>query len=153
MGQREREVADMPLVPKSDFSKKLWTDPRSANERRPGPRSGRLACEALLPAQRSCPDSAAGECVFTTTGGAKPVNGFLEGRKTRIDKLSGVCGLGDPMTCGGTMEDAPFCATRPKTLSRETRDRSRTARPAQGLRPTRLPGREAPLPRALGEKG
>jgi integrase len=88
MGQREREVADMRWS-EVDFSKKLWTIPA---QRMKGGRAHEvpLACEALL-LLSELPRFAAGECVFTTTGGAKPVNGFSKA-KTRIDKLSGVAG-------------------------------------------------------------
>jgi integrase len=85
-GQREREVADMRWS-EVDFDKKLWTIPA---ERMKGGRAHEvpLAPEALALIER-LPRFSGGESVFTTTGGAKPVNGFSKA-KTRMDKLSGV---------------------------------------------------------------
>jgi integrase len=85
-GQREREVADMRWS-EVDFDKKLWTVPA---ERMKGGRAHEvpLAPEALALIER-LPRFSGGESVFTTTGGAKPVNGFSKA-KTRMDKLSGV---------------------------------------------------------------
>jgi integrase len=85
-GQREREVADMRWS-EVDFDKKLWTIPA---ERMKGGRVHEvpLPPEALALIER-LPRFSGGESVFTTTGGAKPVNGFSKA-KTRIDKLSGV---------------------------------------------------------------
>jgi integrase len=87
-GQREREVADMHRS-EVDFEKKLWTIP--------GPRmkGGRahevpLAPDALA-LLRGLTRFTGGDFVFTTTGGAKPVNGFSKA-KARMDKLSGVAG-------------------------------------------------------------
>jgi integrase len=85
-GQREREVADMRWS-EVDFDKKLWTIPA---ERMKGGRAHEvpLPPEALALFER-LPRFSGGESVFTTTGGAKPVNGFSKA-KTRMDKLSGV---------------------------------------------------------------
>jgi integrase len=85
-GQREREVADMRWS-EVDFEKKLWTIPA---ERMKGGRAHEvpLAPEALALLRR-LPRFSAGEFVFTTTVGAKPVNGFSKA-KVRMDKFSGV---------------------------------------------------------------
>jgi integrase len=85
-GQREREVADMRWS-EVDFDKKLWTIPA---ERMKGDRAHEvpLAPEALALIEQ-LPRFSGGESVFTTTGGAKPVNGFSKA-KARMDKLSGV---------------------------------------------------------------
>ena len=84
-GQREREVADMRWS-EVDFDKKLWTIPA---ERMKGGRAQEvpLAPEALALIER-LPRLSGGESVFTTTGGAKPVNGFSKA-KSRMDKLTG----------------------------------------------------------------
>jgi integrase len=85
-GQREREVAEMRWR-EVDFSKKLWTIPAS---RMKGGRTHEvpLAPEALA-LLRSLPRFTAGDAVFTTTDGTKPVNGFSKA-KGRLDKFSGV---------------------------------------------------------------
>ena len=87
-GQREREVADMRWS-EVNIEKGLWTIPV---DRMKGGRAHQvpLAPEALALLQR-LPRFTGGECVFTTTGGVKPVNGFSKA-KSRIDKLSGVAG-------------------------------------------------------------
>ena len=87
-GQREREIADM-RWPEVDIGKKLVTIPAA---RMKGDRAHEvpLAPEALA-LLSGLPRFAGGECVFTTTGGAKPVNGFSKA-KARIDKLSEVAG-------------------------------------------------------------
>jgi integrase len=85
-GLREREVADATW---SEFNlpRRLWTVP--------APRmKGRRAHEVPLADQaleliQSLPRFTAGEFVFSTTGGAKPVNGFSK-TKVRMDRLSGV---------------------------------------------------------------
>jgi integrase len=84
-GQRKREVADMRWS-EVDFDKKLWSIPA---ERMKGSRAHEvpLAPEALA-LLRDLPRFT-GECVFTTTCGAKPVNGFSKA-KVRMDKLSRV---------------------------------------------------------------
>jgi hypothetical protein len=51
-----------------------------------------LAPEALA-LLRGLPRFTGGECVFTTMGGVKPVNGFSKA-KSRVDQLRR--GLGDP---------------------------------------------------------
>jgi integrase len=87
-GQREREVADMRWS-EVDLDKKLWTIPASRMK------GGRVHEVPLSPEAtmllRRLPVFAGGECVFTTTGGAKPVNGFSKA-KVRMDKLSAVSG-------------------------------------------------------------
>lgn len=87
-GQREREVADMAWS-EVDFDQALWTVPAS---RMKGGRAHQvpLAPDALALLQ-SLPRFAKGDHVFTTTDGAKPVNGFSKA-KVRIDKVSGVAG-------------------------------------------------------------
>ena len=88
LGQREREVADM-AWPEVDFRRKLWVIP---SHRMKGGRthSVPLAPDALALLQE-LPRCTAGDAVFTTTNGAKPVNGFSKA-KTQIDTLSGVTG-------------------------------------------------------------
>jgi integrase len=85
-GQREREVADMRWS-EIDEHKKLWAIPAA---RMKGDRTHEvpLAREALA-LLSGLPRFVGGECVFTTTGGGKPVNGFSKA-KARIDRLSGV---------------------------------------------------------------
>jgi integrase len=87
-GQREREVADMHWS-EVDFEKKLWTIP---GRRMKGGRAHEvpLAPETLT-LLRGLARFTGGDFVFTTTGGAKPVNGFSKA-KARMDKLSGVAG-------------------------------------------------------------
>jgi integrase len=87
-GQREREVADMSWF-EVDLDKKLWTIPA---QRMKGGRAHEvpLAPEAVA-LLRKLPHFASGGSVFTTSGGAKSVNGFSKAKK-RIDKLSGVAG-------------------------------------------------------------
>jgi integrase len=85
-GQREREVADMTWS-EVDLAGKLWTIPAS---RMKGGRTHQvpLAPDALA-LLKSLPRFTAGDFVFTTTAGAKPVNGFSKA-KVRLDRLSGV---------------------------------------------------------------
>jgi integrase len=87
-GQREREVADMTWS-EVDFDAALWTIPAG---RMKGDRAHEvpLAPQALA-LLRALPRFTAGDHVFTTTDGTKPVNGFSKA-KVRIDKLSGVDG-------------------------------------------------------------
>ncbi len=87
-GQREREVADMAWS-EIDFNRALWTIPAS---RVKGARAHEvpLAPDALALLQ-SLPRFTAGDYVYTTTDGAKPVNSFSQA-KQRLDKLSGVAG-------------------------------------------------------------
>jgi integrase len=87
-GQREREVADMSWS-EIDIQNRLWTIPASRMK-------GGAAHEVpLSPAAigliERLPRFTSGDCVFTTTGGAKSINGFSKA-KTRIDRLSGVAG-------------------------------------------------------------
>ena len=85
-GQREREVADMRWS-EVDFDKKLWTIPA---DRMKGGRAHEVPLAAgALALLRELPRFASGECAFTTTEGAKPINGFSKA-KARMDKLSGV---------------------------------------------------------------
>jgi integrase len=85
-GQREREVADMTWS-EVDLDRRLWTIPA---DRMKGGRAHEVplspAAVALL---ESLPRFTAGDFVFSTTAGAKSVNGFSKG-KARIDRLSGV---------------------------------------------------------------
>jgi integrase len=85
-GQREREVADM-VWSEIDFDHALWIVPAA---RMKGGRAHQvpLSPDALALLQ-SLPRFTAGDHVFTTTDGAKAVNGFSKA-KVRIDKLSGV---------------------------------------------------------------
>ncbi len=85
-GQRKREVGDMTWS-EIDFNKALWTIPA---ERMKGKRTQvvPLAPEALV-LLKSLPRFSGGDYVFTTTMGAKPVNGFGK-LKGRLDKLCGV---------------------------------------------------------------
>lgn len=87
-GQREREVADM-AWPEVDFAKKLWTIPAA---RMKGARAHEVPLSAdALALLHALPRFGAGDAVFTTTDGRKPVNGFSKA-KVRVDKLSGVTG-------------------------------------------------------------
>jgi integrase len=85
-GQREREVSEMAWS-EVDFDQRLWTIPA---KRMKGGRAHQVplspAAMALL---RSLPRFTGGEFIFTTTAGAKPVNGFSKA-KARADRLSGV---------------------------------------------------------------
>lgn len=87
-GQREREVAGM-AWPEVDFDRALWTIPAA---RMKGARAHGvpLAPDALA-LLRALPRFTAGDCVFSTTAGARPVNGFSKA-KQRLDKLAGVTG-------------------------------------------------------------
>jgi integrase len=87
-GQREREVANM-CWSEVNLDTQLWTIPAL---RMKGGRAHEvpLAPEATT-LLRGLPGFTAGDCVFTTTGGAKPVNGFSKA-KVRVDKLSGATG-------------------------------------------------------------
>ena len=84
-GQREREVADMAWS-EIDFDNAVWTIPavrmKGGRTHRCRWRPTRWRCCVSLP-------RFAGAFVFTTTAGAKPVNGFSK-VKARLDKLSGV---------------------------------------------------------------
>ena len=85
-GQREREVADMEWS-EIDLDRALWTIPAT---RMKGDRAHEvpLAPDALALLQ-SLPRFTAGDFVFSTTDGAKAVNGFSKA-KARMDKLSSV---------------------------------------------------------------
>lgn len=85
-GQRESEIAGMSWA-EIDFAQELWTIPAS---RMKSDRSHQvpLAPEALA-LLKSLPRFPAGNCVFSTTDGRKPVNGFSK-CKERIDRASGV---------------------------------------------------------------
>jgi integrase len=89
-GQRLREVADMSRL-EVDEALTLWTIPAArmkgavAHEVPLGPRAATLL--KSLP----CWDEPASVFVFSTTKGAKPINGFSKA-KVRIDNLSGVTG-------------------------------------------------------------
>jgi integrase len=85
-GQREREVADMSWS-EINFDQALWTIPAI---RMKGARAHEIPLVATAVALlQSLPRFTAGAFVFTTTSGAKPVNGFSKA-KARIDRLSGV---------------------------------------------------------------
>jgi integrase len=86
-GQRKREIADMSW-PEVDFDKRLLTIPAA---RMKGDRAHEVP---LAPTTVELLDGLprwTGPFVFTTTAGAKPINGFSKA-KARIDKLSGVTG-------------------------------------------------------------
>lgn len=87
-GQREREVAGMAWS-EIDLDKALWTIPAA---RMKGARAHvvPLAPDALA-LLRALPRFTAGDFVFTTTGGRKPVSGFSKA-KARLDAASGVTG-------------------------------------------------------------
>lgn len=86
-GQREREVADASWS-EIDLEKKLWTIPAT---RMKGGRAHEVPLSpAAVESLKSLPRWT-GDYVFTTTAGAKPVNGFSK-TKARLDKLSGVAG-------------------------------------------------------------
>jgi len=84
-GQREREVADSRWK-EFDFDKRMWIVPA---DRMKGGRAHEvpLAPRALVLLDR-LPRFTAGDFVFTTTAGMKPVNGFSKA-KTRLDRLAG----------------------------------------------------------------
>jgi integrase len=85
-GQREREVADASWS-EIDFDKRLWTIPTS---RMKGGRAHEIPlAPAALALLKELPRFTAGDYVFTTTDGVKPVNGFSKA-KVRVDRLSGV---------------------------------------------------------------
>jgi integrase len=87
-GQREREVASI-SCPEIDFGKRLWTIP--AQRMKGGWAHEVPLTRAAVDALKLLPKWNGGAYLFSTTGGAKPVNGFSKA-KTRIDKLSGVSG-------------------------------------------------------------
>jgi integrase len=87
-GQREREVANM-RWPEIEINQELWTIP---TERMKGGRAHEVPlAPAALGLLCGLPRFTGGKCVFTTMGGAKPVNGFSKA-KARMDQLSGVVG-------------------------------------------------------------
>jgi integrase len=87
-GQREREIADASWS-EIDFDKPLWTVPSS---RMKGARAHQVPlAPAALALLQDLPRFSGGDHVFTTTDGAKPVNGFSKA-KARIDRLSGIAG-------------------------------------------------------------
>jgi integrase len=84
-GQRENEVAGMAWE-EINLEQKLWTIPAGRMK------SGRLHEVPLTPDALGLLSSLprfTGRHVFSTTSGAKPVNGFSKA-KVRLDKLSGV---------------------------------------------------------------
>lgn len=86
-GQREREIADMRWS-EVDLGRRLWTIP---SERMKGGRAHEVPLSPAAVELIEMLPRFAGDCVFTTTAGSKPVNGFAKA-KVRIDKLSGVSG-------------------------------------------------------------
>jgi integrase len=85
-GQREREVADM-VWSELNLDEAIWTIPK---ERMKGTRAHTVPLPPdALALLRSLPRFTAGNYVFSTTGGLKPVNGFSKA-KARLDKLSDV---------------------------------------------------------------
>jgi integrase len=87
-GQREREIADTRWS-EIDIEKGVWTIPAARMK------GGRAHEVPLTPGTqalfRGLPRFNSGESIFTTTGGAKPVNGFSKA-KARMDSLTGVSG-------------------------------------------------------------
>ena len=86
-GQREREVAEMRWS-EVEFEGRLWTIPA---QRMKGDRAHEVPLSPAAVALLESLPQWNGHFVFTTTGGTKPINGFSNA-KTRIDRLSGVCG-------------------------------------------------------------
>jgi integrase len=81
-GQREREVANMRWS-EVDFQKQLWTIPA---DRMKGGRAHQVPLgPEVLALLRRLPRFTGGDRVFTTTAGAKPVNGFSKA-KARLDR-------------------------------------------------------------------
>jgi integrase len=87
-GQREREVGDMRWS-EVDFEKKQWTIP--ANRMKGGRVHEVPLAHHALTLLGGLPRFTSGECVFTTMGGAKPVNNYSRA-KARMNALSGVSG-------------------------------------------------------------
>jgi integrase len=87
-GQREREVADMSWS-EIDLGNRLWTIP--AVRMKGGAAHAVPLSPAAVSLIEALPRFTAGDFVFTTTAGAKPINGFSKA-KARIDRLSGVAG-------------------------------------------------------------
>jgi integrase len=85
-GQREREVADL-VWSEVDIERRLWTIPAA---RMKGGRAHEVPLTFhTVDLLKSLPRFTAGDFAFTTTAGAKPVNGFSKA-KVRLDKYSGV---------------------------------------------------------------
>jgi integrase len=85
-GQREREVADT-TWPEFNLPRRLWVIPAS---RMKGDRAHEVPiADRAFDMIEMLPRFTAGEFVFSTTAGAKAVNGFSKA-KVRIDRLSGV---------------------------------------------------------------
>jgi integrase len=87
-GQREREVGDMRWS-EVDFEKKQWTIP--ANRMKGGRAHEVPLAPIALALLGGLPRFTNGGCLFTTTGGVKPVNNFSRA-KARMDARSGVSG-------------------------------------------------------------
>jgi integrase len=88
-GQRENEVAGMRWS-EVDFEQKLWTIPADRMKGKEARTHEVPLAPDTLALLKSLPRFK-GDYVFTTTDGAKPVNGFSKA-KERIDKLSEVKG-------------------------------------------------------------
>jgi integrase len=86
-GQRLSEVAGMRWS-EVDKGKRLWTIPAA---RMKGDRAHEVPLTAEALAVLDALPRFTGDCVFTTTGGVKSVNGFGKA-KERLDALSGVTG-------------------------------------------------------------
>ena len=126
-GQREREVAGMAWS-EVDFDKALWTIPAA---RMKGARAHGvpLAPDALA-LLRALPRFTAGDCVFSTTGGAKPVNGFSKAKAAprQVERRHGL----------GSARSAPhrahaFFRAAGAGQRAGAGDRARAAGAAQGL--------------------
>jgi integrase len=87
-GQREREVAEASWR-EIDLGKRLWTIP--ARRMKGGVSHEVPLCGDVAALLRALPRFNAGDFVFSTTSGVKPVNGFSRA-KVRMDRLSGMTG-------------------------------------------------------------
>jgi integrase len=85
-GQRLREIADMSW-PEVDLDKRLLTIP--AGRMKGGAAHAVPLTAKVVEILAQLPRFTAGDCVFSTTAGQKPVNGFSKA-KARIDQLSSV---------------------------------------------------------------
>jgi integrase len=86
-GQRELEIAHASW-PEVDFDKQLMTIPA---ERMKGDRVHEVPLAPIAAELLQLLPRWTAPFIFTTTAGAKPINGFSKA-KSRIDKLSGVTG-------------------------------------------------------------
>ena len=134
-----------------DLDQQLWTIPP---ERMKGDAAHVVPLtDDVIAILEALPRFKKGDYLFSTTFGAKPVNGFSKA-KAKLDGAMAAELGGD----GGPLRDPRHSAHHAHRSERvadprqraRTGDRARAARPAQGLRPARLPRREAPRARAVG---